>query len=96
MRGTSFGSSLHTVGKALKLSHACTDPRTQAEAYRRVKEGWLASEKVEIANHHNNHSWVGLDRSELPPGRRLVKLVWAYKVKRSGKLKSRLCVQGGV
>ena len=30
----------------------------------------------------------------MPHGRRLVKLVWVYKVKHSGKLKARLCVQG--
>ena len=36
--------------------------------------------------------WVKL--SEVPKGRRLIKLVWVFKTKRSGKLKSRLCVQG--
>jgi hypothetical protein len=30
----------------------------------------------------------------VPRSRRLVKLIWVYKVKRSGKLKARLCVQG--
>ena len=35
-----------------------------------------------------------IDRSEMPKGRRTVKLVWVYKVKRDGSLKARLCVQG--
>jgi len=33
-------------------------------------------------------------RSELPAGRKIVRLTWAYKTKRDGRLKARLCVQG--
>ena len=58
------------------------------------REGWTASEKTEIANHLDNKSWEYVDRSEFEKlNRRLVKTVWVYKVKRNGKLKSRLCVQ---
>eukprot|EP00965_Chrysotila_dentata_P119251 3942163-Pleurochrysis_carterae.AAC.1 len=35
-----------------------------------------------------------IDRSDVPPGRSLVRLIWVYKRKRSGALKARLCVQG--
>ena len=49
---------------------------------------------AEINNHESKGSWVWVPLSEVPRGRRLIKLVWAFKTKRNGKLKSRLCVQG--
>eukprot|EP00965_Chrysotila_dentata_P043023 1428543-Pleurochrysis_carterae.AAC.1 len=57
-------------------------------------EGWSAAERAEIANHESNGSWTLIDRSELPPGRSLVRLIWVYKRKRNGAQKARLCVQG--
>eukprot|EP00965_Chrysotila_dentata_P181258 5983302-Pleurochrysis_carterae.AAC.1 len=56
--------------------------------------GWSAAERAEIANHAANRSWVYVDRSEVPVGRSLVRLIWVYKRKRSGAMKARLCVQG--
>ena len=59
--------------------------------------GWSAAEAEELKNHNANKSFVILDRDnyEREAGnRRLVKLVWVYKRKRSGRLKARLCVQG--
>eukprot|EP00965_Chrysotila_dentata_P086080 2840673-Pleurochrysis_carterae.AAC.1 len=56
--------------------------------------GWLAAERAEIDNHESNGSWSVIDRSQLPPGRNLVRLIWVYKVKRDGSKKARLCVQG--
>jgi len=70
------------------------DPKTQAEAYARDREGWRASEQKEIENHTRNGSWELVERSSVPRGRSLIKLIWVYKVKRDGTLKSRLCVQG--
>ena len=70
------------------------DPKSQADAYARDRSGWRESEAKELQNHHDNGSWEYIDASQLPRGRRLVKLVWVYKVKRNGSLKSRLCVQG--
>ena len=70
------------------------DPKNQSDAYSRDKPGWQASENKELKNHADNGSWEYIDASMLPRGRRLVKLVWVYKVKRDGSLKSRLCVQG--
>jgi len=70
------------------------DPKTQSEAYSRDEKGWKASEAKELQNHESNGSWEYIDASQLPRGRRLVKLIWVYKVKRDGSLKSRLCVQG--
>ena len=73
------------------------DPRNRKHAMAQDREGWTASELDEIANHMSNGSWEYMDRSEFERtarGRKLVKTVWVYKVKRSGKLKSRLCVQG--
>ena len=48
----------------------------------------------EFKNHESNGSWEWIRRSDVPRNRHLIKLVWVYKVKRDGRLKSRLCVQG--
>ena len=73
------------------------DPVNRAHAHRLDHEGWMKSEHDELMNHLTNGSFILIDRDKLPPShskRRLVKFTWAYKVKRSGKLKARLCVQG--
>ena len=80
--------------RAALAKPSSADPKTQTEAYARDKEGWKASETKELKNHEANGSWEYIDASQLPRGRRLVKLIWVYKVKRDGTLKSRLCVQG--
>ena len=49
---------------------------------------------AEMENHRTNGSWEWIKRSDVPTDRRVIKLIWVYKIKRSGKLKSRLCVQG--
>eukprot|EP00965_Chrysotila_dentata_P179357 5923089-Pleurochrysis_carterae.AAC.1 len=41
--------------------------------------------------HAANGSWTYTDRSDVPSGRSLVRLIWVYKRKRSGALKARLC-----
>jgi len=65
------------------------------ELHRHDHLGWLASERKEYTAHRKNESWQFMDFEDVPVGRRrLVKLVWVYKVKRDGTLKSRLCVQG--
>ena len=59
--------------------------------------GWSEAELAELKNHKDNNSFTLMDRSKFEaeaPGRRLVKLVWVYKRKRSGRMKARLCVQG--
>eukprot|EP00965_Chrysotila_dentata_P068335 2259849-Pleurochrysis_carterae.AAC.1 len=58
------------------------------------RAGWSAAERAEIANHQSNRSWTYIDRSDVPEGRSIVRLIWVYKRKRSGALKARLCVQG--
>ena len=55
---------------------------------------WPAAVQKELTNHHANGSWEKIPLSQLPPGRRLNKLVWVAKVKRDGTAKMRLCVQG--
>lgn len=47
-----------------------------------------------VANHESNLSWSYIPATERPRDRRLVRLIWIYKVKRNGRLKARLCVQG--
>ena len=76
---------------------AGADPRTHHEAMAIDRTGWLKAEVDELENHRRNESWVYMDRSTFDStvrGRKLVKTTWAYKTKRNGKLKARLCVQG--
>ena len=56
--------------------------------------GWRPAEESELLNHRSNGSYEWVDASSVPAGRKLVKMTWVYKTKRSGKLKARLCVQG--
>eukprot|EP00965_Chrysotila_dentata_P155024 5122379-Pleurochrysis_carterae.AAC.1 len=53
---------------------------------------WLSAEQAKIDNHQNNSSWSVIDRSQLPPGRGLVRLIWVYRVTRDGSKKARLWV----
>ena len=78
------------VGFAALAKASSADPKTQSEAYASDEEGWRASEKKEVANHESNGSWVLVERSSVPRNRNLIKLIWVYKVKRDGSLKSRL------
>ena len=74
-----------------------SDPRNHAEAMMDDPVGWAEAEKAELKNHEENGSFTLIDRSDFEreaPGRRLVKLVWVFKRKRSGRMKARLCVQG--
>ena len=73
------------------------DPRNHAEAMADDPVGWAEAEAAELKNHEDNGSFTIIDRSEFEreaPGRRLVKLVWVFKRKRSDHMKARLCVQG--
>ena len=76
------------------LAGATGDPSNHHEAMRMNESGWRPAELAEIQNHLTNQSWTEIDASEVPHGRRLVRMTWAYKTKRSGKLKARLCIQG--
>jgi hypothetical protein len=61
------------------------------------REGWEGAEAAELENHRSNSSFTVMDHSDFvkeAPGRKVIKLTWVYKRKRSGKLKARLCVQG--
>ena len=80
-------------------------PATHAEAEKLDQEReaaglgpiWVCpggAEANEIGNHKKNASWTTITRDQLPEGRRVHKLIWVYKVKRDGRKKSRLCVQG--
>ena len=82
-----------THARAL-LAGSSRDPSNHNEAMRMNEQGWTAAELSELENHRTNHSWTEIDASEVPADRRLVRMTWAYKTKRSGKLKARLCIQG--
>lgn len=87
-------SALHHIGSAFLAAPSAADPKSRKEALKMDKEGWMAAERKELDNHALNKSWSLIDRSHVPAGRRLVRLIWVYKIKRSGALKARLCVQG--
>eukprot|EP00965_Chrysotila_dentata_P105837 3495951-Pleurochrysis_carterae.AAC.1 len=55
-----------------------------------------AADRAKIDDHRNNSSWTMIDRSQVPTGRSIVRLIWVYyyKRKRSGASKALLCVQG--
>ena len=80
------------IGHALRADSPDA-PATHAEAMRRG-DVWVKAELKELGNHRANESWETISRDELPPGRRIHKLIWVYKVKRDGTCKARLCVQG--
>ena len=86
--------AVHPHGRSLLASPSDADPRNRDQALRADRAGWLSAEKKELANHLGNKSWSEIDRSKVPKERRLVRLIWVYKVKRDGSLKARLCVQG--
>ena len=82
------------TGCLRKVSSTSLDPRTRKEAQIDNPKEWTGAECKEIKNHENNQSWSYIPRSEVPMGRRLVRLIWVYKRKRDGSYKARLCVQG--
>ena len=97
--GEAFTSGM-SAGRALRVAaptnspDSTPTPKNHWDAMKLDEEGWTAAELKEIQNHRTNESWEVIPRSALPKGRKLVKMTWAYKVKRNGTLKARLCVQG--
>ena len=82
------------VGCAFKAGSATdSSPGNRRQAMAEDRPGWTAAEVKEINNHVGNSSWTHVDRSEAG-SRRIVRFTWAYKRKRDGRLKARLCVQG--
>ena len=79
-----------TQGKMLMA----TEPRSRAHALSLDHPGWTQSMDKEMQNHDTNGSWEWIPIHKVPTDRKLIKLIWVYKVKRDGSLKSRLCVQG--
>lgn len=83
-----------SYGALVASDQASSDPTNHRQAMAIDRVGWSGAELKEIKAHRRNASWTEIDRSDLPKGRRLVKMTWAYKTKRNGTLKARLCVQG--
>lgn len=82
----------HYVCAALLTAQG--DPSNHKEAMLLDEAKWRPSEAKEIKALRRNESFTEVDRSELPKGRRLVRMTWVYKTKRDGTKKSRLCAQG--
>ena len=89
---TSNPSLIHDLQSALRADSPDA-PSTHAEAAK-IGEPWLEAELKEFNNHTSNGSWEIIKLADKPPGRRLHKFVWVFKVKRDGTAKARLCVQG--
>ena len=70
-----------------------SEPRNHREAMKFDRATWTEAELLELRNHEKNGSYELVQRSKIG-GRRPVNFTWAYKIKRSGKRKARLCVQG--
>jgi hypothetical protein len=84
-------ASTGAVGSA-RLASA--DPTNRKAAMLDDAEGWREAERKEIANHIENSTLSPISFSQVPRGRKLVRMTWVYKRKRDGKQKARLCVQG--
>ena len=82
-----------TNGRALTARDS-PDPQSRSAALALDHDGWTRSMDDEMENHKTNGSFEWVSRDKVPKNRRLIKLIWVYKIKRNGKLKSRLCVQG--
>ena len=50
--------------------------------------GWGAAERKEIANHLKNSTITPILRSQVPRGRKLVRMTWVYQMKRDGTQKT--------
>ena len=94
-RGLVALMSVVHLSSAFHAKPTMADPKSRPEAMAMDEKGWFQSEENELCNHESNESWKHVDRSVWRrTKRKLVKMVWVYKVKRNGTLKSRLCVQG--
>ena len=85
------------AGRALQAVASPPDiisPKGRKHALQQNREGWLAAEQKELDNHARNRSWTQVSAKDVPTGRRIIRMLWVYKVKRDGTLKARLCVMG--
>ena len=69
-------------------------PKTRAEAERLDPEQWPPAIRKELDACTRNKCYRVIQASTLPPDRRVLNLLWVFKVKRDGTFKARLCVQG--
>ena len=75
-------------------SNLSESPHGRKHALQQDREGWINAETKEIESHERNGSWSVLRANEVPIGRKVIRMLWVYKVKRDGTLKARLCVMG--
>jgi len=83
-----------SLGPIHHKAFLAAEPKSRAQALSFDHPGWTKSMDKEIKNHETNGSWEWIPIHLVPTDRRLIKLIWVFKVKRDGSLKSRLCVQG--
>ena len=84
------GRSLQAVARPPEIP----SPKGRKQALQQNHDGWLAAEQKELESHKRNRSWTQINAKDVPPGRRVIRMIWVYKVKRDGSLKARLCVMG--
>ena len=85
------------TGRALQAITVAPDnvsPKGRKTAMKMNREGWLKAEEKELASHERNQSWSVIPAHQVEAGRRILRMLWVYKIKRDGTLKARLCVMG--
>lgn len=68
--------------------------KTYAQAMKQDASNWTPAVHKEINAVTRNGTLIRIDSSAIPHGRRILNLLWVFKVKRDGTFKARLCVQG--
>ena len=85
------------TGRALQAVASTPDmisPKGRKTAMQQDRKGWLEAEKKELEAHERNQTWTTITHSQVQAGRKIIRMLWVYKIKRDGRLKARLCVMG--
>ena len=78
--------SLENVTEPKSIQQAFRDPKYAAQ--------WKAAAEKEINDLKRNSTWKLIRRSELPPGTKVHRPIWRFKLKLNGTFKARLCFDG--
>ena len=85
------------ITSAEEATHSLPTPKTWKAATAQDEEHgtkWMPAGEKELAAVDRNGTLIRIDQSAIPHGRRVLNLLWVFKVKRDGTFKARLCVQG--
>ena len=76
-----------TTGRALQAVAAAPDivsPKGRKTALKQNRKGWLAAEQKEINAYKRNQTWSVIPQSQVLLLRRIIWMLWVYKIKRDG------------